>query len=92
MSYIDTKITGFICKFYPGTHDQCLAELPMTRIKFGISMLLILLGFLIIANKSKFIQKIIAFIFRHFSNAIGGVMVVIGGILLNITIMEMIYQ
>jgi hypothetical protein len=92
MSYIDRKITGAICTFYPGTYDQCLSELKITWIKFGLSILLIILGFLILSNKSNFIQKILAFIFRYFGTTLGGIIVVVGSILLSTSSMELIYK
>ena len=79
---IDTNIKK-ICNIYPGSNADCINDLPYTKIKIVISIILIIGGIIFIIVKDNFIYKLIVNIITKLTDMLGILMVFIGFVILN---------
>jgi hypothetical protein len=73
------SINNKLCDMYPNT-TECKKYLPISKIKLGIYVLLIIIGVGMLKNGPSVIIKILNVIFRKANNVIGLLLIVIGSV------------
>ena len=86
MSDFDKIINDKVCNFYPGDPNNCVKNLPTTKLRVLASIVLIILGILIITKSPSYIVKFVEFIFKKFSKLIGIIFIVSGLVIVNTSV------